>query len=242
MTKSKLVFDPFSEDFFNGACDTYRRMQEEAPVYHNEEYDFYALTRHEDVAPGSGTSKRTRRRTASTCRRSIGEEPRGAESIIFMDPPDHRHMRSLLNKVFTPRAIESQKPMVRREGRQVPQPARSRRVRRRAGLHRPVPRRGDHDDARGTGGHAQQVRHWIDESLTREPGPGRSRADEGWSQHQHRDVLLRPRAEAPRRAADDLFSKLIAAEVECEMGRRRRLTTSKSPGLPRSSAEPARRR
>ena len=33
-------------------------------------------------------------------------------SIIVMDPPDHRHMRSLLNKVFTPRAIQSQRPMV----------------------------------------------------------------------------------------------------------------------------------
>lgn len=52
MTKSRLVFDPFSEEFFNGAWETYRRMQEEAPVYHSEEYDFYALTRHEDVAAG----------------------------------------------------------------------------------------------------------------------------------------------------------------------------------------------
>src|SRR5260370_40330886 len=51
MTKAKLVFDPFSEDFFNGAYETYRRMREEAPVYYNEEHDFYALTRHDDVAP-----------------------------------------------------------------------------------------------------------------------------------------------------------------------------------------------
>ena len=32
--------------------------------------------------------------------------------IIMMDPPDHRRMRSLVNKVFTPRAIESQRQMV----------------------------------------------------------------------------------------------------------------------------------
>ena len=51
MTKAKLVFDPFSQDFFNGAYETYRRMRDEAPVYYNEEHDFYALTRHEDVAP-----------------------------------------------------------------------------------------------------------------------------------------------------------------------------------------------
>ena len=32
--------------------------------------------------------------------------------IIVMDPPEHRQMRSLVNKVFTPRAIEAMRPMV----------------------------------------------------------------------------------------------------------------------------------
>ena len=71
MTKAKLVFDPFSEDFFNGAYETYRRMREEAPVYYDEKLDFYALTRHADVAPGvQRTSTRTRRPAVSTCHRS----------------------------------------------------------------------------------------------------------------------------------------------------------------------------
>src|SRR5271169_3632293 len=51
MTKSKLVFDPFSEEHFNDPYDTYRRLRDEAPVYYSEQYDFYALSRHEDVAP-----------------------------------------------------------------------------------------------------------------------------------------------------------------------------------------------
>jgi cytochrome P450 len=50
MTKPKVVSDPFSDDFFNSPYETYRRMREEAPVYYDEKYDFYALTRHEDVA------------------------------------------------------------------------------------------------------------------------------------------------------------------------------------------------
>ena len=36
MTKAKLVFDPFSDDYFNGAYETYRRMREEAPVYYSD--------------------------------------------------------------------------------------------------------------------------------------------------------------------------------------------------------------
>ena len=52
MTQAELVFDPFSEEFFNNPFDIYRRMQDEAPVYYHPEMDFYALTRHEDVANG----------------------------------------------------------------------------------------------------------------------------------------------------------------------------------------------
>ena len=44
------MFDPFSEEFFDGPYEIYRRMRDEAPLYYNEQYDFYALTRHEDVA------------------------------------------------------------------------------------------------------------------------------------------------------------------------------------------------
>ncbi|PQM45035.1 Putative cytochrome P450 123 [Mycobacterium talmoniae] len=50
MRTAQLVFDPFSEDFFNGPYETYRRMRADAPVYYNEQYDFYALSRHADVA------------------------------------------------------------------------------------------------------------------------------------------------------------------------------------------------
>lgn len=50
MTAAQLVFDPFSEEFFNDPYPTYARMRDEAPVYYNEEHDFYALTRHQDVA------------------------------------------------------------------------------------------------------------------------------------------------------------------------------------------------
>ena len=112
MTTATLVFDPFSEDFFNGPYETYRRMREEAPVYYNAQYDFYALTRHEDVAAAYKDFE-----TFSSARGVDLSMVRKGEvtehgSIIVMDPPDHRHMRSLLNKVFTPRAIQSQQPMV----------------------------------------------------------------------------------------------------------------------------------
>jgi cytochrome P450 len=46
-----VEFDLFSEVFFNDPVNTYRRLRAEAPVYHNEKYGFWALSRYEDVEP-----------------------------------------------------------------------------------------------------------------------------------------------------------------------------------------------
>ncbi len=105
MTKPKVVFDPFSEDYFDNPFDIYRRMREEAPLYYDEKEDFYALTRHEDVAAAFKdfeTYSSARGCDLAMVRKGVSPEQK---SIIFMDPPEHRHMRSLLNKAFTPRAI-----------------------------------------------------------------------------------------------------------------------------------------
>lgn len=111
MSSSQVVFDPFSDDFFNAPYATYRRMRDEAPVYYNDKYDFYALTRHADVAAAM--------KDVETFSSSRGIDLQMVQSgdpvpplIIMMDPPDHRRMRSLVNKVFTPRAIERQRQTV----------------------------------------------------------------------------------------------------------------------------------
>jgi cytochrome P450 len=222
MTKSKLVFDPFSEEFFNGAWETYRRMQEEAPVYYSEEYDFYALTRHADVAAGLKdyeTYSSAYGIDLSMVR--SGQQP--PQAIIFMDPPDHRHLRSLLNKVFTPRAIQSQKQMV------------SDKIDKYLGAVDP-----DRFDAvQDFSGpfpvevittmlgvpeeHAQQIRHWIDESLTREPGQvevGESGMQASINTAMLYFDLVKQRRDRPR---DDLFTKLLEAELECDNGEKRKL-------------------
>ena len=61
------TFDLFSQEFFDDPYKIYRRMRAEAPVYYSEQYDFYALTRHEDVAAAFKAPRPTRRPTESTC-------------------------------------------------------------------------------------------------------------------------------------------------------------------------------
>ena len=75
-----------------------------------------------------------------------------AKMIIIMDPPEHRQMRSLVNKVFTPRAIEALRPMVTETIDRYLAQNRVRPVRRGAGLLRLLPGAGDHPDAGRAGG------------------------------------------------------------------------------------------
>lgn len=220
MTATKLVFDPFSEDFFNGPWETYRRMRTEAPVYYSEDHDFYALSRHEDVAPAYRdfeTYSSAYGADLAQVRTGV-ELPGNMRMIIFMDPPEHRHIRSLLNKVFTPRAIQSQREMVREKIVKY--------------LNRLDPNGFDAvQDFTGPfpvevitnmmgvpDEQAQQVRYWIDESLHREIGQVET-SEQGIQAYLDSAAfyfdLARRRKEAP---GDDLISRLLAAETEREDG------------------------
>ena len=223
MTKPKLIFDPFSEEFYNGPYEIYRRMREEAPVYYNEQYDFYALTRHEDVAAAfKDFETYSSAKGVDLAMVKAGGPPEGQKSIIFMDPPEHRQMRSLVNKVFTPRAIGALKPMVaeviegffaavNRDQFDVVQdfsalfPVEV--ITRMLG----VPAE-----------HRQQVRHWVDASLHREPG--QLKMDDAGLKAAVQTVTLYYNLIQERRVhpQDDMISRLIAADIE-EDGQKRQL-------------------
>lgn len=112
MTAATVVFDPFSQDFFNSPYEMYRQMRVHAPVYYSEQYDFYALTRHEDVAAAFKDYETYSSAYGVDLAQVRKDDVTEHGSIIAMDPPAHRRMRSLLNKVFTPRAIQSKRELV----------------------------------------------------------------------------------------------------------------------------------
>ncbi|MGI8335844.1 cytochrome P450 [Actinomadura scrupuli] len=105
-----VEFDPFSEAFFVDPYPTYRWMRDEAPVYYNEKYDFYALTRYEDVSAALKDFE-----TYSSARgvdlAMVQSGKPAPPLVIMMDPPEHRRMRQLVSRVFTPRAISALEPM-----------------------------------------------------------------------------------------------------------------------------------
>lgn len=223
MTTTTVQFDPFSEDFFNSPYETYRRMREEAPVYYSQEYDFYALTRHEDVAAGF----KDHETFSSAYGVDLAQVRSGAVaehgSIIAMDPPAHRRMRGLLNKVFTPRAILSFKDLVAElidQHISSLDPNGFDFVQDFSALF-PVSvmatLQGVPDE------NHQQIRLWIDDLLHR--GPGEVEASEHGVRSAIDMAVFYYRLTKRRREdlGDDLLSRLIRSEIECGDGATRPL-------------------
>lgn len=113
MDNATVGFDPFSAEFFDDPYPLYRRLRDDAPVYHSERYDFYALSRHEDVAVAFKDFETYSSARGVTLDQVSSGEVFKEPIVQFMDPPAHRRMRGLVNKVFTPRAIAELEAMVR---------------------------------------------------------------------------------------------------------------------------------
>jgi len=112
-TEPELYYDPYDFEIDADPYPIWRRLREEQPLYHNERYDFYALSRFEDVERGL-VDWRTYSSAKGTLLELIKadfEIPPG--SIIFEDPPGHDVHRSLLSRVFTPRKMNAIEPKVR---------------------------------------------------------------------------------------------------------------------------------
>ncbi len=219
MTSTRLVFDPFSEEFFTDPYPTYRRMRDEAPVYYDEEHDFYALTRHEDVSAAfKDYETYSSARGIDLAMVKNNDLPAESKSMIFMDPPEHRRMRTLVNKVFTPRAITSLKDSVTELIDYHLSRVDLNRFDVVADFSALFPVEVISTVLGVPGEHRQQIRHWVDTSLHREPGQIEM-GEANWEAvtqigafYYH---LIQERREAPQ---DDMISGLIAAQVERDDG------------------------
>ncbi|HUZ43443.1 MAG TPA: hypothetical protein VMU63_03495 [Acidimicrobiales bacterium] len=97
-----LYWDPFDVDIDRSPYGVWKRLRDEAPVYYNPRFDFWALSRFEDVAAAS-RDPHTFESGHGTVLELMGAELRGPGLIIFMDPPEHTALRALVSRAFTPR-------------------------------------------------------------------------------------------------------------------------------------------
>ncbi len=113
MDKSSVYFDPYDVSINADPYPTYARLREEAPIYYNERYDFWALSRHEDVQKALVNWQ-----VFSSCRgdlldilRAGIELPKGV--VMWEDPPLHTTHRGILSRVFTPKRMAQLEDQVR---------------------------------------------------------------------------------------------------------------------------------
>lgn len=107
-----LVYDPYDYRLDEDPYPVYRWMQEEAPVYYNEEHDFFALTRYQDCLDAF-VDFETYSSAFGTVLELMNGKPFEAPMIIFMDPPRQTRIRNLVTKAFTPRRIGELEPRIR---------------------------------------------------------------------------------------------------------------------------------
>jgi cytochrome P450 len=212
-----LEFDPFSDEYFNGAYDLFKRMRDHAPVYFNETYGFWALFRYDDVyAAHRDWETFSSAHGVDLFTLSIPEDQvRTFRSIIMMDPPEHDRLRALVSRVFTPRAVGALEPMVREVISSYIAPF-------------------DHVDSfdavadfsapfpaeiisRMLGvpeGERQQIRHWLDVGLHREEGQNEPTAEGIVAGQESNAYWLALTAAKRKNPGDDMISRLTQVEVD----------------------------
>ncbi|MGB8386954.1 cytochrome P450 [Mycobacterium sp.] len=110
---SDVYYDPYDVEINADPYPAFRRLREEAPLYYNEQHDFYALSRFADVDQALVDHQ-----TFSSARGVILELIKANIDIppgmlLFEDPPVHDTHRKLLARMFTPRKISDLEPKIR---------------------------------------------------------------------------------------------------------------------------------
>jgi cytochrome P450 len=110
-TNHSVYYDPYDVDINANPYPTYARLREEAPLYYNQRYDFWALSRHADVEKALINPATFSSRRGPILEMIKADFPSPSGNILSEDPPIHTKHRGLMSRVFTPRkmnALENQ--------------------------------------------------------------------------------------------------------------------------------------
>jgi cytochrome P450 len=111
--ESDIYYDPFNKEIDKDPHPLWKRMRDEAPLYRNEKFDFYALSRYDDVEKALVDWDTYRSGKGSTLETIMAGFDIPPGLILMEDPPIHDLHRGLLSRVFTPKAMNAIEPKVR---------------------------------------------------------------------------------------------------------------------------------
>ena len=114
-----VAFSPYDYRVHEDPYPVYARLRDEAPLYRNDELDFWALSRHEDVAGAfRDPSRFSSANGVSLDPAAWGPYAHRTMSFLALDPPRHTRMRALVSKGFTARRVRELEHQIRALARQ----------------------------------------------------------------------------------------------------------------------------
>jgi len=105
-----VEYNPFDWETAHNPYPVYRQLRDEAPVYRNEQFGFWALSRYADVVAAHLNSDDF----SSAHGVTIEGAEKDAPFLIVKDAPEHTAHRRIVGRLFTPRRIALLEPFVRR--------------------------------------------------------------------------------------------------------------------------------
>lgn len=103
-----LVFSPYDYAVHEDPYPYYARLRAEAPVYHNAELGFWALSRHADVREAfRAPDVFSNAMGVSLDPAAYGPHAYKTMSFLAMDDPRHARLRKLVSKGFTSRRVDA---------------------------------------------------------------------------------------------------------------------------------------
>jgi cytochrome P450 len=221
---SELSYDPYDYAIDADPHPTWRRLRDEAPVYRNDEFDFFALSRFADVLAAS-LDDRTFSSARGTVLELMTDVPNESPMMIFKDPPEHTQLRKLVSRAFSPRRISELEPRIREIARRYLDPhVGSAGFDYVADFGAKLPvmvissMLGVPEQDQDT------IREWTDELLHRDPGEHDARERHERVQQQIWTYFTRYMEERRRAPRDDMMTDLVEAEIELDDGSKRRLS------------------
>jgi cytochrome P450 len=107
----------FGPEMLEDPYPFYHRLRAASPVFWAEGLDAWLATRYDDAAAALRNSQLSSDRSVRLRQRMAGKGlddllTRSSRSMIHLDPPDHTRQRTLVNKAFTPRAVDAMAPHI----------------------------------------------------------------------------------------------------------------------------------
>jgi cytochrome P450 len=219
-----LYWDPISPELRNDPYPLWKRLRDEAPVWYNERYDFWVLSRFHDIERAH-KDPATYSSNHGTTLETMSPTPVETGMIIWLDPPKHTILRKLVSRAFTPRRVSLLEDRIREVC---------------ATLLDPQQGSGGFDYVQDFSAilpptiiasllgipeaDQESMRHLVDEVFHLEEGVGMANDVSIAALVKLSEYLRGQFAERRTHPRDDVFTDLVEAEITDETGSHRRLT------------------